>query len=259
MLESRPAEGGRHCIVELLESGASQDVLPGQFNAASTIHEYGGGSFTITPSGGLIFTNQPNNEVLCLNPKDGSTTRVFPPTETLRFADFDVHPTLPQWVLAVQEDHSGPEILTSIVAIDAIAGDLFIVARGADFYQHPKFSADGTQICWIQWNHPDMPWTGSELYTAKWAPREPGSGTLIAGQARVESICQPRWGPDGTLFFVSDRTGYWQLYRLDQGAVKPRIITLKGLESAEFGSRESYLAKFVFHSTKGRVIIVSNK
>lgn len=246
MLESRPAEGGRHCIVELLES-STQDILPKQFNAMSTVHEYGGGSFAISPDGSLIFTNHPTNEVFSLHPKSGNVTRILPLSETLRFADFDVHPTLPHWVLAVQEDHSANMVVNSIVAVNMSGGEVFILAQGADFYQHPKFSADGKQICWTQWNHPDMPWTGCELYTATWTPRERASGALIAGEARRESICQPRWGPDGTLFFVSDKTGYWQLYRLDHGATRPQIVRLKGLETAEFGSRESYLAKFVLH------------
>lgn len=167
--------------MELLESGA-KDILPKQFNAMSTVHEYGGGSFAVSPNGNLIFTNHPTNEVFSLDPKCGKVTCTLPSTETLRFADFNVHPNMPRWVLAEQEDHTTNGVENFIVAIDASAGEVYVMAQGADFYQRPEFSTDGKQISWIQWNHPDMPWTGSELRITTWIPRERASGTLIAGQ-----------------------------------------------------------------------------
>lgn len=96
-----------------------------------------------------------------------------------------------------------------------------------------------------------MPWNGTEVWKAKWQPGELASGIKIAGEAGVESICQPRWGHDGTLFYVSDRTQYWQLYRLDRGSILPRHISLKGLEAAEFGERENWLGKY-FELTQGK-------
>lgn len=88
-----------------------------------------------------------------------------------------------------------------------------------------------------------MPWTGSVLHVAEWEPRHLLKGNIISGEAGVESICQPRRSPDGTLFFVSDKTGFWQLYRLDSVTTGARLIQLNGLEHAEFVSREPCLGK----------------
>ncbi|KAJ5671238.1 hypothetical protein N7507_000365 [Penicillium longicatenatum] len=241
-LESRPAEGGRVTIVEVLDS-TTKEVLPAEYSAEGAIHEYGGGSFAIYPNGKLMFTNHPTNGLFLLDPASGAVETIVVPDISIRFGDFHVYPPTQEWILAVQETHcrsSGNSIVTNtVVSIHASTGDISIVAEGADFYQHPQFSPDGTQVSWIQWNHPDMPWTGSVLHVAPWQPGTLLSGTVVSGQAGVESICQPRWSPDGTLFFVSDKTGFWQLYRFD--GEMSHLIHLEGLESAEFGSREPSL------------------
>ncbi|KAJ5087563.1 hypothetical protein N7456_011179 [Penicillium angulare] len=242
-LESRPAENGRSTIVEAMGE-ETREVLPPQYSAKSTIHEYGGAAFALHPNGKLIFTNHPTNGVFLLDPNIGSVETIVTPDKSTRFADFHVHPLTHEWILAIQETHTvdtcGKPVVTNVlVAIHAATGQVSTVAEGADFYQHPKFSPDGKQVCWTQWNHPDMPWTGSILYLAQWLPGALLTGTIISGQARVESICQPRWSPDGEIFFVSDKTGFWQLYRFD--GAQSHLINLKGLESAEFGVREFVL------------------
>jgi hypothetical protein len=196
----------------------------------------------------LIFTNHPTNGVFLLDPQSGTIETIVTPDESERFADFHIYPPTRGWILAVHETHSKdslsiPVVTNTIVAIHTATGDVSTVVQGADFYQHPQFSPDGTQVCWIQWDHPDMPWTGSVLHVATWEAGKLVSDTVISGQAGVESICQPRWGPDGTLFFVSDKTGYWQLYRFHGG--ETQLVDLKGLETAEFGSREPCLGKYV--------------
>ena len=72
-----------------------------------------------------------------------------------------------------------------------------------------------------------MPWNGSLLYVATWRIDEPINGNKVAGEAGIESICQPRWNETGKLFFTSDRTGYWQLYRVDVSNASPRHIHRK--------------------------------
>jgi hypothetical protein len=259
VLESRPAEEGRHAIIEIIASTSTstRNVLPAGYSAMGAIHEYGGGSSLVHPNGNsILFTDYPQNGILSLNPTSGEVMTIVPPNPRIRYGNFHVYPGSHEWILAVQETHGahGAEENT-IVAVNPATGDISTVAQGADFYQHPQFDPDGKYVSWIQWNHPDMPWTGSILHVAEWKAERvlQAASTVVAGQAGKESICQPRWGPDGTLFFVSDRTGFWQLYRwsatgFETGsstAREARMIELKGLESAEFGSREPCLGKYV--------------
>lgn len=227
---------------------AGRDVLPTAYNAVGTIHEYGGGSMAMHPDGRLLFTSHPDNGVFLLDASSGAVETVVAPDRSVRFGDFNVQPTTAEWILAVREGHSkgsnGEAVVTnSIVAIQASTGSVTCIAEGADFYQHPHFDLDGRRVCWTQWDHPDMPWSGTLLYVALWEDGRPLKCHLVSGEAGVESICQPRWGMDGSLFFVSDKSGYWQMYRFD-GHATNRIL-LKGLETAEFGSREPSLGKYV--------------
>ena len=213
----------------------------------STIHGYGGGAFSMHPNGKLIFTNSPTNGVFLLDPASRHVQTIVTPDRSTRYASFHVHPTTHDWILAIQETHNvdsrgNPIVTNTVVAIHVATGQSSTVAEGADFYMHPQFSPDGKQVCWTQWNHPDMPWTGATLYLATWTPGAVLTGTVVSGQAGVESVCQPRWSPDGSLFFVSDKTGFWQLYRFDGS--KSHRIHLKGLESAEFASREPSLGQY---------------
>lgn len=221
----------------------ARDILPADYSAKSSVHEYGGGSFATTHGGKLVFTNHPTNGVFYLDPESGEVRTIVAPNAKVRFGNFHIHPVTEKWILAVREAHNEDSVVNTAVAINAETGDVICIAEGADFYQHVQFSPDGTKVCWTQWNHPDMPWTGTLLFTAAWNPQQDHllKGTLISGEAGVESICQPRWGPDGILYFVSDKTGFWQLYRLDEGTTTPRLVLLKGLEQAEFGIREPTL------------------
>jgi hypothetical protein len=160
VIEGRPAENGRCCIVEYLGS-ETRDILPEGYNARSRIHEYGGGAFAIGPNGTLIFTDWETNGIFALSPSSGDPKPLIHAKSHLCFADFSVHPIHEQWILAVQEDRSLSPIQNSIVAIEATTKETFIVTQGADFYSHPRFNHDGTEICWTQWSHPDMAWNGT--------------------------------------------------------------------------------------------------
>lgn len=227
-----------------LSGSTTCDVLPTEYNAMCSIHEYGGGSFTAAPSGKLIFTSDPGNGIFSLDPQTREVRNIVTADKNVRYGNFSPHPITEEWILAVREAH-GDTVINTGVAINAQTGKVVTVAEGADFYQHLLFSQDGKKVCWTQWDHPDMPWTGTTLYMAGWEDGELLGKRVISGKAGVESICQPRWSSDGTLFFVSDKTGYWQLYRLDKGCTDARLIHLKGLETAEFGIREPFLGKYV--------------
>ena len=116
-------------------------------------------------------------------------------------------------LICVREDHTGDgEAVNTIVAIDLESGDETVLVDGHDFFASPRLAPDG-RLCWLAWDHPNMPWDGCELSVATFdGGGAVAKATVIAG-GRDESIAQPVWGPDGTLYFVSDRSGYWNIYR----------------------------------------------
>ncbi len=246
----RPAEGGRGCIVEIDEDGSShRDVLPKEYNALTHVHEYGGASFTTRDTDGhIIFSDSDTNVVFNLDPTTLKAEPIVEEDLKNYFADFNVHPTDSKFVLAIKEDHHSSkieEIENTLVAIDSSTKAVHIIASGADFYAYPRFSPDGKHVSWTQWNHPNMPWNYNELWVAEWQDGKAIDAKVIAGQDVKESITQPQWGMptgrDASLFFVGDRTGFWQLYQFVDGHV--RHIHVKGLEQAEFGSPEWWLGR----------------
>lgn len=242
LVEGRPAENGRCRIVEF-SAGKSRDVLPKDFSARTGVHEYGGGSFSVMPNGNLVFADWTTKGVFILDPATEVTTPIIDADVNVYYAQFNVHPTSSKWVLAVCEDHRSQEVVNSLVIIDASNRTVRTIASGADFYNHVQCNPAGDTICWTQWNHPDMPWTGTELYMADWRDGQIGSPAFVAGKPGVESIAQPRWSPDGNLFFCSDRTGYWQLYRTAGPLTGVRHINLEGLREGEFAGPEWWLGR----------------
>lgn len=234
----------------MLPSGdiTSRDVLPGEYSAQSSIHGYGGTPFIVHPAtGDLIFVDGKTKGMYNLSPQSGKVDSIIDvdASAPVRYADFDVCALEPNWVLAVEERGAGSDEIDRVIAIETSTNKRHVIAEGADFYSHPRFSPDGKRVCWVQWSHPDMPWTGSLLYVADWLRDGNVAEPIhIAGEALKESILEPRWGIDGTLFFISDRTGYWQLYRLDVGTTKARMVNLKGLEEVEFSGRNPALGRY---------------
>ena len=234
--ESRPAEGGRNVIVR--SSGArTEDVLPAPYNARSRVHEYGGGAFMVS-DGIIYFFHYRDHRLYRLEP--GAAPRPITPEAALRYADIVVDKPRAR-LICVCEDHTAAdhEPESYLVALD-VHGEtpLRVLARGADFYSTPRLSPDGRRLAWLSWNHPNMPWDGTELWLAELAP----DGSLRAPQriagGEDESVFQPQFGPDGTLYFVSDRTSWWNLYRHRDGrieAVAPRAAEF-GLPQWVFGT-----------------------
>ena len=222
--EMRPADGARYVIV-----GAAGDVTPAGFSARSLVHEYGGGAFRVF-DGDCYFTNLADQRVY--RQIAAGAPLALTPEGRVRYADFDRDAGRDRLV-AVAEDHSaeGAEVSNRIVTIgiDGEAKPRTLV-EGADFYANPRVSPDGKHLAWLCWDHPNMPWDGTELWVA--ALTENGDldeKWLIAG-GKSESVFQPEWSPFGQLYFVSDRTGWWNLYRKGSEpieAVLPR--------DAEFG------------------------
>lgn len=250
MVEARPADAGRCCIVQWID-GQARDVLPSGYSARTAVHGYGGGAICPLANNRIVLFSDANaHGVWILDPATCGVSIGIVPNPQVYFADFHAHPSEEKWILAVREDHRCPsgEVVNTIVAIDLDQGRTTTLVEGADFYTHPRFDPSGTRVCWTQWNHPNMPWVGTELFVASWnhdgtieKPR------LLAGREGHESIAQPRWGPDGTLYFVSDQSGYWQLWRWHLACADsdPTPISLGGLETGEFAGPEWWLGRYI--------------
>ncbi|MFP4394680.1 MAG: S9 family peptidase [Anaerolineales bacterium] len=216
-LEGRPQEHGRSVIVKRAPDGATMDVNPPPFNARTRVHEYGGGSFLVD-EGVVYFTNFADQRLYRVTPGDAPVP-ITPESEAkLRYADGIVDHRR-QRIICVREDHrGGGEAANTIAAIpleggSADADEQQTLVAGNDFYATPRISPDGQRLLWLTWQHPNMPWDGTELWVG--AIQEDGSigdARHIAGGER-ESIFQPAWAPDGAITFVSDRSGWWNLYR----------------------------------------------
>jgi len=210
-IEGRPDEDGRQVIVRRSADGAIADVTPRGFSARTRVHEYGGGDYAV--SGGTVwFTNFDDQRVYRQDP--GDAPRPISPEGDVRHADLTLDAPH-QRVLAVREDHSraGQEPVNTLVALDMDGErDAIVLASGNDFYSSPRLSPDGRRLAWLTWNHPNMPWDGTELWVGELdADGAMSSARKVAG-GPSESICQPEWGPKGELYFISDRTGWWNLY-----------------------------------------------
>jgi dipeptidyl aminopeptidase/acylaminoacyl peptidase len=217
-LEGLAAEGGRVAAVRAGADGAGSIVTPAPFNVRSRVHEYGGGAMLVD-RGTLVFSNFADNLVYVQ--AAGSVPRALTTNGQQRHADF-VLDAARQRVIAVREDHNqtGHEARNSLVAIQLGDGVSRELAAGFDFYAAPRLSPDGRQLAWLCWNHPRMPWQGTEL----WLADLDDAGNLararrVAG-GNDESLCQPLWSPRGELFVVSDRTGWWNLYRVEGEALQ---------------------------------------
>ncbi len=227
--EMRPSEGGRYVLVRRAPDGGTEDVTPPPFNARTTVHEYGGAAFAVA-DGVVYFSNFADQRLYRQDP--GKQPRPLSPEVDLRYADGDVDRSRGRMV-CVREDHTaeGREAVNTLVGVDLDRGGPGeVLVSGNDFYAYPRLSQDGSRLAWITWNHPHMPWDGAELWVA-----EVSADGSLGHRERVPSsaddaITQPMWSPEGALYFISDRTGWWNLYRWRGGTAEP----LHPVE-AEFG------------------------
>ena len=217
-LEGRPGEGGRSVIVHGSPDGRTRDVNPQPFNARTRVHEYGGGDFVVH-DGTVFFSNFADQRIYSAKP--GGEPKPLTSETDHRYADMVVD-TPRNRLIAVREDHTGGgEPVNEIVAIGLDDGAESVLVSGNDFYSSPRVSPDGQSLAWLAWNHPNMPWDGTELWAAGLDERgAPARPEKIAG-GTDESVFQPEWSPDGRLHFVSDRTGWWNLYRSEGGRIEP--------------------------------------
>jgi dipeptidyl aminopeptidase/acylaminoacyl peptidase len=228
-VEGRPGEGGRRTLVRAAADGSTSELTPAPFNVRSRVHEYGGGSYVVV-GGIVVFSHFADGRLYRLDPGAEAAVPITP-DGPWRYAD--LRPDLVRRrFYAVREDHSGEgEATNTIVTIPLDGGDPQVLVKGSDFVSGPRLSPDGTRLAWLEWDHPDMPWDATLLRVAAFEPDGTLGAAILAAGGPDESIIQPEWAPDGTLHLISDRTGWWNLYRLVDG---PRLEPLASME-AEFG------------------------
>ena len=212
-LERRPAEAGRSVIVSA-DDGRVSDVLPKGYNARSRVHEYGGGVYCVTGDG-VFFVNDADQDIYLVR-TGADPQRISHTGSATRFADLCYDP-LRKRILCVCEHHgeTGAEADNSLVAINATTGLVTTLVHGSDFYASPRISPDGSRLAWLCWNHPNMPWDGTELWIAAISDSgKPERRQHVAGDNRT-SVFQPEWSPDNRLYFVHDASGWWNLARID--------------------------------------------
>ncbi|HEX5027674.1 MAG TPA: S9 family peptidase [Gaiellaceae bacterium] len=222
-LEGRAAESGRVALVRLAPGGEPSDVVPEGFNVRTGVHEYGGGAYCV--HGGVAY---------CSNFDDQRLYRVVPgrapqpitpdvPDRRHRYADGRVTRDGSLWV-GVRERHAesdrAADVVNELVVVPTDgSAEPRVIASGRDFYSNPRISPDGSRLCYLAWDLPWMPWDGCELYAGDLAADGSLSGVArIAGADGRESIWQPEWSPSGDLVFASDRSGWWNLERVREGA-----------------------------------------
>ncbi len=225
-LESLPEEGSRLVVMTGNADGCHR-VTPDGFNVRTRVHEYGGAAYVVARET-LYFSNYADQRLYVQNPA-GSPAPLTPPG--YRYADCIAAPGGLIGVRedGVREDHTDPaDIKNAIAFISSEPGDAGRILFGdSDFVAYPRLSPDGARLAWIAWDHPNMPWDNTRLYTAALGPAGLTDIRIIAGGAGSsgESVMEPQWGADGALYFVSDRSGYWNLY-VHRGAAISALLPM---------------------------------
>ncbi len=221
--ETRPMEKGRTVIVSRDLKGKVEDLTPADYNVRNAVHEYGGGS-AIIQDGKVYFSNFNDHRVYKQNIGEKQAVAISKESPS-RYADFSLD-TKRNRLIVVREDHSAPgeEPLNflDVVNLDGTSEPDILLA-GSDFFSSPRVSPDGRLLAWITWNHPNMPWDESKLWTGNLGNDGLLSNMQLVAGGKGVSVAQPEWGPDGTLYFVSDENGWWNLYASYSGLVEPLL------------------------------------
>lgn len=239
-LESRPQEQGRGVIVRSRD-GQREDVTPEDYNVRTRVHEYAGGDFW--GRGEYLLFADDSNQQLCLQNLNTNNVDIITPEppvkRSLRYSNGQVAPNS-SYTVCVHERHEADEVINELIVISLSAPyTKRVVAQGNDFYSNPLISPDGKQLCWICWNHPNMPWDETELWLADISESgEISNPRKVAGGDQV-SVYHPFWSADNQLFYVADPKGWWHIYSLDNPdkPVHEQLEIEFGLPQWVFGCR----------------------
>ncbi|MEU7985184.1 prolyl oligopeptidase family serine peptidase [Streptosporangium canum] len=241
--EPRPHEGGRRCVVRRGPDGVPRDAIPQGWNSRNRLIEYGGRSWRPLPDGGVVFTNWADQRVYLyggqpsagpgeaaggpspagdggqpvpLTPDDGARygDLYLPPGRREIWAVRETHPAAPETAAPGTGAESAPRPLPcrELVAVPLDGGPVRLIVRAQHFLTNPRVSPDGTHIAWIGWDHPAMPWDGTELCVAPLdALGSAGPYRVVAGGPE-ESVIQAEWRDDGALYALTDPDGWWNLH-----------------------------------------------
>ncbi len=218
--ENVPSRGGEIALFSY-GAGATAQVTPNGANVRTRVHEYGGAPFVVV--GDTIYYSQLSDQRLYELKQGGAPNAVTPPD--YRYADCIAAPGVAKSaaaLLCVREDHRDPaHVRNVLVRLPLpVAGPGEVLFDGSDFVSYPRLSPDGRRLAFITWNHPNMPWDGTELRVSELTAAGLTPSVVVAGGA-AESVLEPQWGGDGTLYFISDRSGFWNLYADRAGGAQP--------------------------------------
>jgi dipeptidyl aminopeptidase/acylaminoacyl peptidase len=218
--EQRPEDGGRTVVVRREPDGRVADVTPPDYHVRTRAHEYGGRSYWIY-EGAVWFCEFSDQRLYRQVP--GQAPVPVTAAGDVRYADVTWDAPRRR-LIAVREDHTtgASQAVTTLVGLDPAANAYgTVLVCGHDFYSDPRVSPDGQSLLWLAWNHPHMPWDGTEL----WVGRLLSDGRVVdarqVGGGPDESLFQPVWSPDGVITVASDRSGWWNLYRWEGGTWRP--------------------------------------
>jgi dipeptidyl aminopeptidase/acylaminoacyl peptidase len=239
--EGRPADAGRTQLVRRAEDGTTADLLPAGRDARTAVHEYGGAAWWVR-DGVVWFSDWADQRLYRMAP--GAAPEPLTPEPASpradRYAEGDVAPD-GTWIACIREHHAGSSALdvrNEIVRIAAhTPSEPEVLVTGPDFVSSPRISPDGSSLAWVQWDHPSMPWDDTQLLVRD---LRTGEETVVAG-GHGESVFEPRWNEDGSLWFISDRTDWWNLYRWVPGAdIQPVVREEAEIGSVGFGLGSAY-------------------
>ena len=252
-LEKRP-ETGRTVLVRVLLAGGDrpETMTPDELDVGSRVHEYGGGAYWVAEDDAVFVVNEPDQRVYRL--ADGGPQPLTPSSgspATVRYADLR---SLPGGrLICVRERHEpNGKVINELVTLPVESSSPgAVIAGGRDFYAFPRPDPSGTRLAFTCWDHPQMPWDGTELWLTDLTP----DGTLTRARRVAggpdESLFQPQWSPDGQLYVMSDRTGWWNLYRVDDDGLEPVYVV-----EAECGEPQWEFGYSTFAFLNAREVVV---
>ncbi len=222
-LESRPAEGGRVVLMQSKAGAPAQEISPADMNIRTRVHEYGGAPFAV--GGGRVFAVNFSDQHLYEIGADG-TAKPVSARNGERYADIQIDARHDRLICICEAHTAEGEPANRIVAISLNAPHTqTILVEGHDFFAFPRLSPDGTKLAFIAWNHPNMPWDDVQLYLADLNEQGLTSNVTRLNGGVNESVLDLQWSEQGDLFFIADRSGWWNPYRHD-GNSTTQLISL---------------------------------